>query len=140
MCFTSGDADAAIRRFTMAGGRPGNVIEIDHQPDACQGTWGYMRNTVDHVAFDIADGTAQLAFKAKLESLGFIDVSEQRDRNYFTSVYVRSPAGAMFEAAWSHPKGFLKDETPAALGTGLQLPDWLEDQADVFTSQLEPID
>jgi glyoxalase family protein len=140
MCFTPGDVDSATRRFSIAGRGPGHVIEIDHQPDACQGSWGYMRNTVDHVAFDIGEGTAQLAFKAKLESLGFIDVSEQRDRNYFTSVYVRSPAGAMFEAAWSHPDGFFKDETPTALGTGLQLPEWLEDQADAYMSQLEPID
>ena len=53
--------------------------------------------------------------KAEVEGLGFTDVSERKDRRYFKSVYVRTPAGTLFEAA--HSIGFLVDESRENLGT-----------------------
>lgn len=137
------DTDGAVSSFAMAEGRPGQLVEIDHQPEAAQGSWGYMRNTIDHVAFDVREASAQLEFKDHLEAMGFIDVTEPRDRNYFSSVYFRTPAGAMFEATRSHPQGFLKDEDLDSLGSCLQLPQWLEDrQPELIAalSTLEPLD
>jgi glyoxalase family protein len=131
--------DCSCQRFLFSKGEPGQMLEIDHQPDTAQGSWGYRRNTVDHVAFDIGDSSAQLSFKASLESIGFIDVTEPRDRNYFSSVYFRSPAGAMFEAAWTHEGGFLKDESELGLGQTLQLPSWLEENASGYLDSLEAI-
>jgi glyoxalase family protein len=131
------DTDGPVTSYTMADGFAGQVVEVDHQPDLPQGSWGYMRNTIDHVAFDVREARAQLEFKDHLEAIGFIDVTEPRDRNYFYSVYFRTPAGAMFEATRSHPKGFLKDETLDSLGSCLQLPGWLEGRQDELLSELQ---
>ena len=137
------DTDGAVTSYTMAAGDAGQVVEIDHQPDVAQGTWGYMRNTVDHVAFDVREAQAQLSFKDRLEAMGYIDVTEPRDRNYFYSVYFRTPAEAMFEATRSHPQGFLKDESLDSLGSCLQLPSWLEERQDELLAELlrtQPLD
>lgn len=131
------ETDGAVTSYTMAAGAAGQVVEIDHQPQTPQGTWGYMRNTIDHVAFDVREAEAQLEFKDHLEAMGYIDVTEPRDRNYFYSVYFRTPAGAMFEATRSHPKGFLKDETLDSLGSCLQLPRWLEERQDDLLAELQ---
>ncbi|MCX5426060.1 VOC family protein [Streptomyces sp. NBC_00114] len=143
MGLRSRDADGAVKAYTMARGSAGQVVEVDHRPDIPQGTWGYMRNTIDHVAFDVREADAQLQFKDRLETMGFIDVTEPRDRNYFYSVYFRTPAGAMFEATRSHPQGFLKDETLDSLGSCLQLPNWLEEKQDEMLAELartQPLD
>ncbi len=137
------DTDGSVSSYSMADGRAGQLLEVDHQPDEPQGTWGYMRNTIDHVAFDIRSSDAQMTFKDRLESMGFIDVTEPRDRNYFYSVYFRTPAGAMFEATISHPAGFLKDEELDDLGSCLQLPSWLEEKQPELLEKLhtlEPLD
>lgn len=133
------ETDGTVSSFSMVAGRSGQLIEIDHQPDVPQGSWGYMRNTVDHVAFDIREAEAQLSFKDRLEAMGYIDISEPRDRNYFYSVYFRTPAGAMFEATRSHPSGFLKDETLDSLGSCLQLPSWLEERQPELLAELEQL-
>lgn len=137
------DSDGAVTSYSMSDGGAGQVVEIDHQPHIPQGSWGYMRNTIDHVAFDVREMQAQLAFKDHLEAMGYIDVTEPRDRNYFYSVYFRTPAGAMFEATRSHPQGFLKDETLDSLGSCLQLPRWLEERQDELLAELhrtQPLD
>lgn len=137
MGLQSRDVDGSVSSYMMAVGNAGQLVEIDHQPDVPQGTWGYMRNTVDHVAFDVREVEAQLSFKDHLEAMGFIDVTEPRDRNYFYSVYFRTPAGAMFEATRSHPAGFLKDEELDSLGSCLQLPAWLEDRQEELLAELD---
>ena len=48
-------------------------------------------------------------------------VTEQRDRNYFRSVYFREPGGVLFEIATDDP-GFAVDEAPEHLGEALKLP------------------
>jgi hypothetical protein len=42
--------------------------------------------------------------------MGYTDVSDSKDRKYFHSVYVRTPEGALFEAAYSVPESFTTDE------------------------------
>ncbi|MEU3342569.1 hypothetical protein [Streptomyces sp. NPDC006668] len=137
------DTDGSVSSYSMAEGRAGQLLAVDHQPEEPQGSWGYMRNTIDHVAFDVRSTDAQMTFKDRLESMGFIDVTEPRDRNYFYSVYFRTPAGAMFEATRSHPAGFLKDEELDELGSCLQLPAWLEEKQPELLERLhtlEPLD
>ena len=51
--------------------------------------------------------------------------TEQRDRNYFRSVYFREPGGVLFEIATDVP-GFAVDEPAAELGRSLKLPGVLE--------------
>ncbi len=54
------------------------------------------------------------------------------DRDYFWSIYFRTPGGVLFEVATGEP-GFDRDEDPAHLGEALKLPkqhahlrEWLE--------------
>ena len=50
-----------------------------------------------------------------------IRTTEQKDRNYFRSVYFREPGGMLFEIATDIP-GFAVDEPVASLGQSLKLP------------------
>ncbi len=54
-----------------------------------------------------------------------IQATEQKDRNYFRSVYFREPGGILFEIATDEP-GFAADEPVATLGRALKLPRFLE--------------
>ena len=51
--------------------------------------------------------------------------TEQKDRQYFRSVYFREPGGVLFEIATDQP-GFTIDEPLASLGQNLKLPPFLE--------------
>jgi glyoxalase family protein len=51
--------------------------------------------------------------------------TEQKDRNYFRSIYFREPGGVLFEIATDIP-GFAVDEPVASLGQTLKLPKFLE--------------
>ena len=83
------------------------------------------RGTVHHVAFRAADDATQAAMVARLAENHGIRATEQKDRNYFRSVYFREPGGILFEIATDEP-GFTVDEAPAALGQALKLPPFLE--------------
>jgi glyoxalase family protein len=56
-----------------------------------------------------------------------IGVTEQKNRNYFRSVYFREPGGILFEIATDDP-GFAADEPVASLGQVLKLPAQFEPQ------------
>jgi glyoxalase family protein len=80
--------------------------------------------SVHHLAFRAEDDAAQAAMVAKLAGHG-IQATEQRDRDYFRSVYFREPGGVLFEIATDDP-GFAVDEPAASLGQTLKLPRILE--------------
>ncbi|NQV21233.1 MAG: VOC family protein [Rhodospirillales bacterium] len=121
-------------------GGSGRVVEVVHEPNLPQGSWTFGAGTVHHCAFGVNSASEQQEVKDYLEGMGYTDVSDSKDRNYFHSVYFRTPGGALFEAAYSVPESFEKDENLAALGTEFQLPPWLEDQRDELLSKLEPIE
>jgi glyoxalase family protein len=75
--------------------------------------------------------------KFRLEGLGFTDTSDRKDRGYFDSIYVRTPAGALFEATVSKPQGFLIDERYEELGSRLQIPPVFKDREQNIASYLE---
>jgi glyoxalase family protein len=81
--------------------------------------------TVHHVAFRAADDAAQAEMVRRLADNHGIEATEQRDRNYFRSVYFREPGGVLFEIATDEP-GFAADEAVDSLGTALKLPRFLE--------------
>jgi glyoxalase family protein len=81
--------------------------------------------SVHHVAFRAADDAAQAAMVAKLADNHGIRTTEQKDRNYFRSVYFREPSHVLFEIATDEP-GFAADEPVARLGEALKLPPFLE--------------
>jgi glyoxalase family protein len=81
--------------------------------------------SVHHVAFRAVDDAAQAAMARRLIENHGIRPTEQRDRNYFRSVYFREPGGVLFEIATDDP-GFAVDESAANLGRDLKLPKFLE--------------
>jgi glyoxalase family protein len=62
---------------------------------------------------------------AKLTRSHRLSTTEQKDRNYFRSVYFREPGGVLFEIATDAP-GFTFDEPIGSLGQSLKLPPFLE--------------
>ena len=81
--------------------------------------------SVHHIAFRAADDAEQGQMAEKLVSNHGLHPTEQRDRNYFRSVYFREPGGVLFEIATDIP-GFAVDEPVATLGRDLKLPGFLE--------------
>ena len=61
----------------------------------------------------------------KLKSAHELHPTEQKDRNYFRSIYFREPGGVLFEIATDIP-GFAVDESVDTLGRNLKLPGFLE--------------
>jgi glyoxalase family protein len=66
-------------------------------------------------------------------------VTEQRDRNYFRSVYFREPGGVLFEIATDVP-GFAVDEPAETLGETLKLPPQYEAQRARIEAMLPALD
>jgi glyoxalase family protein len=81
--------------------------------------------SVHHVAFRATDDADQEAMVKKLAEKYGLHTTEQKDRNYFRSVYFREPNGILFEIATDEP-GFAADEAEENLGTELKLPAFLE--------------
>ncbi len=117
---------------------PHSVVETVEDKLSKQGTWMLAGGTVHHFALNTGTEENQVALKARLEGMGFTDVSEQKDRNYFKSMYVRSPGGALFEIAWTVPEGWAKDEPADAIGQSLVFPPWFEDRRAEMVAGLEP--
>lgn len=101
----------------------GGIVEIREAKGFLAGRMG--RGSVHHVAFRVKDDAEQAGIARKLSEVHGIDATEQRDRNYFRSIYFREPGGILFEIATDEP-GFAIDEPAATLGTDLKLPRFLE--------------
>ena len=88
---------------------------------------------------DIGTDDALAEQKNLYEELGYTDCSEIKDRNYFHSIYVRSPGGILTECAATAPDGFARDEPLDQLGMALLLPPWFEEKRPEIVAMLEPI-
>ena len=64
--------------------------------------------------------------------------TEQKDRNYFRSIYFREPNGILFEIATDQP-GFAVDEPADELGQSLKLPPLLEPRRAELEAKLPPL-
>ncbi|MGA2928640.1 MAG: glyoxalase [Solirubrobacteraceae bacterium] len=116
----------------------GRMMELVEEPELPQGTWHFGEGTIHHQALDAVTAENQAIVKDWIVGLGFTDVSDVKDRGYFFSVYMRSPAGALIELAYSTPQGFLIDEAQDELGTHMCIPPhWEHRRAEI--AQLEPI-
>lgn len=127
--------EGARTRYQTPGTVPGGIvdIEVDH---AAPGQMG--GGSVHHVAFRAADDAAQAAMARKLARDHRLQVTEQKDRNYFRSIYFREPGGILFEIATDAP-GFAVDEPVAALGRSLKLPPFLEPYRSRIEAALPPL-
>lgn len=128
-----GQADG-LRRFEASGER-GSVLFLREDPSAERGQQG--AGTVHHVAFRGTDAD-QSSWRDLLIDRG-LRPTEIVDRKWFESVYARTPGGVLFEFATESP-GYTVDESVAELGSGLILPEWLEDQRAEIEAQLPPLD
>ena len=126
--------------FGEGNGVPGGFVDYVLTPELPQASWTYGEGIVHHCAFQVADRSVQDKVKANLEGLGFTDTSERKDRGYFESIYVRTPAGAMFEATVSKPEAFLIDETYEKMGSTVQVAPQFESQRETILASLESLE
>ena len=131
--------DGPHHRFEIGSGGAARTIILQHEPGRAPGSWGFGAGTGHHLALDIGTDEGLADQKMLYEELGYTDCSEIKDRNYFHSIYVRSPGGILTECAASVPEGFGKDEPIDRLGKALLLPPWFEDRRKEIVAMLEPI-
>ena len=136
--FRKTEEDERYQRFEVGEGGPGKTLLVRHDPDVAQGSWIFGEGTVHHVALAVKDDAEQAEFRDYVVGLGYTDCSESKDRNYFHSVYCRSPGGILVEFA-TCDIGFAVDETAEELGQTLLLPPWFEPRRAEIVAPLEPI-
>ena len=115
--------DGAVVRYRTANTALGNTVDIREAIDCLPGRMG--RGSVHHVAFRVADDKAQAEMADKAAKSYGLHHTEQKDRQYFRSIYFREPGGVLFELATDQP-GFTVDEPAEHLGADLKLPGFLE--------------
>jgi len=115
--------EGSVTRFVTAGDVNGSVVDIHEDAAAQRRQQG--RGSVHHVAFRAADDAQQAQMAEKLVRAHGRHPTEQKDRNYFRSIYFREPGGVLFEIATEAP-GFAVDEPVEALGRDLKLPNFLD--------------
>lgn len=131
-----GDEDSVARYRSEASG-PGGIIDLRQAGGFLPARLG--AGSVHHIAFRASDDEAQAAMAAKLARDHGTHVTEQKDRNYFRSVYFREPGGVLFEIATDVP-GFAVDEPAATLGRELKLPKFLESRRGEIEARLPALE
>ncbi|WP_342360933.1 ring-cleaving dioxygenase [Terrarubrum flagellatum] len=111
----------------------GGIVDLRVVGDFPRGRQG--GGSVHHIAFRAADDAAQAEMARKLAEKHGVHTTEQKDRNYFRSVYFREPGGVLFEIATDIP-GFAADEPVESLGLALKLPAPLEPLRDKIEAVL----
>jgi glyoxalase family protein len=134
MGYAQVDTSKGIKRFAMAG-NGADVIDIETMPSVGPGVPG--SGTVHHVAFAVPDRAAQLRVRQALVDAGQA-VTPVIDRDYFWSIYFRTPGGVLFEVATNEP-GFARDEELSHLGEQLRLPKQHAHLRDFLEKNLQPI-
>jgi len=115
--------EGSIIRYRADGSGAGGIVDIYEARGFLPGRMG--RGSVHHIAFRAGDDAVQAAMAHKLAQDHGMHPTEQKDRNYFRSIYFREPGGILFEIATDIP-GFAVDEPLASLGQALKLPAFLE--------------
>jgi len=121
--FAEAGREGSLVRFRAGETKVGGVVDLHVAGDFLPGRMG--GGSVHHIAFRAADDTAQAAMVKRLAENHGIVTTEQKDRNYFRSVYFREPGHVLFEIATDDP-GFAADENVTVLGQTLKLPRFLE--------------
>lgn len=123
-------------RYKGASNDVGLYVDLLHRPGEGNGRFG--AGSIHHIAFRTVDDAEQQEYLQTLRQAGF-QVTPVQDRQYFHSIYFRSPGGVLFEVATDAP-GFLYDEPVAELGHNLKLPPWFESQRERITAVLPKVD
>ena len=130
------DSSNGIQRFVRPGGNGADYIDIETLPDVGYADLG--AGSVHHIAFAVENRAAQLEMRKALADTGF-QVTPVIDRDYFFSIYFRTPGGVLFEVATNEP-GFARDEDTAHLGEALKLPRQHEHLRARLEKTLQPLD
>ena len=128
--------DGRTTRWALGSGGSGTLIDCVHEPERAQGSWTLAEGVIHHMAFQVATHAEQDAIKGFLEGMGYTDTSDVKDRGYFDSIYVRTPAGALFEATVSHAEGFKCDEPADRLGQEVMVSPQFRASRDELVAQL----
>ncbi len=136
MGFRRMGGEGQLQAFVTGPGGAGTEVHVVERPDLGQAEQG--AGGVHHVAFRTPNAQEQLAWRDRLHAAG-VPTSGVIDRYYFKSLYFREPNGILFEIATDGP-GFTVDEHPAALGSRLSLPPFLEGRRAAIESGLRPLD
>jgi glyoxalase family protein len=112
------DSADNVTRLAIAKGNGADVVDIETLPGASFADLG--AGSVHHVAFAVDDRAKQLEVRKALAETGY-QLTPVIDRDYFFSIYFRTPGGVLFEVATNEP-GFDRDEDTAHLGEALKLP------------------
>jgi len=115
--------EGSLVRYKAGDAAIGGIVDLREVGGFPRGRPG--AGSVHHIAFRAGDDAAQAAMVQRLAANHGIHATEQKDRNYFRSVYFREPGGVLFEIATDDP-GFSVDEPAATLGQALRLPRFLE--------------
>ncbi|WP_029350440.1 ring-cleaving dioxygenase [Bosea sp. 117] len=135
--FTEIGREGSLVRFKAEGTQIGGIVDIHEAGGFLPARMG--GGSVHHIAFRAADDAAEAAMVKKLVENHGIRTTEQKDRNYFRSVYFREPGHVLFEIATDIP-GFAADEPVAHLGEALKLPSFLEPRRAQIEAVLPQID
>jgi len=136
--FNEEGKDGSTIRY-RANRQAGGVVDVRQAPGFLRGRMG--RGSVHHVAFRASDDAEQRDMAAKLVRDHGLYPTDQKDRQYFRSIYFHEPGGVLFEIATDAP-GFTIDEPLTDLGKGLKLPPFLEPrrrELEAILPELEPV-
>ncbi|MGO4665519.1 ring-cleaving dioxygenase [Bosea sp. 2RAB26] len=117
--------EGSVTRFRTEGAACGGIVDLRTAGGFLPARQG--AGSVHHIAFRAAGDAEQEAMVRRLKENHGIRATEQRDRNYFRSVYFREPGRVLFEIATDVP-GFGIDEASDSLGQALKLPPQYEAQ------------
>jgi glyoxalase family protein len=135
--FAAENREGTTQRFRASDAKAGAIVDLRAVGGFLRGRQG--AGSVHHVAFRAADDADQAEMVRKLADNHGIRTTEQKDRNYFRSVYFREPGHILFEIA-TDPPGFTIDEPLETLGQALKLPKYLEEQRARIEEALPKID
>lgn len=131
----SGEENEAVR-MRHGGGNGADIVELETGSDGGPARQG--AGSVHHIAFAVENAEAQLSAREVLVGEGY-SVTPVIDRDYFLSIYFRSPGGVLFEIATNDP-GFARDEDIDNLGAALKLPRQHAHLREQLESYLPPLD
>ena len=128
-----GDTPGDERTRFAASGPVGTYVDV--LPTISGGRQG--AGTVHHVAFQTPTDEDQEAMRTMVRGEG-LRPSQQIDRHWFRSVYVREHGGVLFELATKEP-GYTSDEPLDELGGRLVLPGTFEDRREQIEAGLPDV-
>ena len=125
-----------VVRLVRPEGNGADYVDIETLPGVARGDLG--AGSVHHIAFAVENRATQLEVRKALLDTGY-QLTPVIDRDYFFSVYFRTPGGVLFEIATNEP-GFNRDEDTAHLGEALKLPRQHEHLRSRLEASLEPLE